>query len=194
MATEAKDETVKVGRPWFVARWSAAAILLVLPLVAMQFTNEVSWTLGDFVFAAMLIGGTGLAFELALRASASPVFRSAVALTLATSFLLIWVNGAVGIIGSSGNDADLLYGLVVAIIGLSAIATRFGPVGMMRATAAAAVVQALITIAAVVSGWGGSASSAAELLAINGFFILLWLAAMVLFRQAVAEASCAKGE
>ncbi len=37
------------GNPWRAAVWCAAAFLLLLPLVAMQFTREVNWTLSDFV-------------------------------------------------------------------------------------------------------------------------------------------------
>ena len=33
---------------WRPAIWGAAAFLLVLPAVAMQFTSEVNWTASDF--------------------------------------------------------------------------------------------------------------------------------------------------
>jgi nitrate/nitrite transporter NarK len=41
--------------------------LLLIPLVAMQFTNEVNWTLSDFVVAAVLLLGTGLVCEFVMR-------------------------------------------------------------------------------------------------------------------------------
>lgn len=172
--------------PWFVARWCAAAGLLLLPLAAMQFTDEVDWTFSDFVFAAILIGATGLAFELALRVSTEPMFRVAAVVTLGATFLLIWSNAAVGIIGSENNDANMLYGLVVAVVIVGAIVGRFRPRMMARTTAAAAIVQGAITVTAIVAGWGGTVTPPFKLLAINGFFIGLWLVAMLLFRQAVA--------
>lgn len=189
MLEACNNTAVSSSRAWRLIRWSLAVALLLAPLVAMLFTDEVNWTLGDFVFAAVLIGATGLAFELALRACASLMFRAAAALTLGTTFLLIWVNAAVGIIGDSANAANLLYGLIVAIVVLTTIASGFAPVAMSRATAAAAVVQGMITIAAVLTGWGEPASSPVELVAINGFFIVLWLSAMLLFRPAAAEAA-----
>ena len=43
------------------------ALILLIPLVAMQFTSEVNWTLSDFVFAGVLLFGTGLTYELVAR-------------------------------------------------------------------------------------------------------------------------------
>ena len=76
-----------------------AAILLV-PLVAMQFTSEVNWTGGDFIVAAVLLAGTGLLFELArskLRTRKTRLLATAV---IALGFLFVWTELAVGIVGS----------------------------------------------------------------------------------------------
>ena len=40
------------------------AFILLVPLVAMQFTDEVAWDLADFVVAGILLFGAGLAYEL----------------------------------------------------------------------------------------------------------------------------------
>ena len=42
-------------------------LLLLIPLVAMQFTSEVNWTLSDFVVGGMLLFGTGIICELVIR-------------------------------------------------------------------------------------------------------------------------------
>ena len=44
---------------WHIAGWGTAALLLLLPLIAMQFTDDVNWDATDFAFAAALIVGTG---------------------------------------------------------------------------------------------------------------------------------------
>ncbi len=49
--------------------------LLLIPLVAMQFTNEVNWTLSDFVVAAVLLLGTGLIFEFVMRKIKKPIIE-----------------------------------------------------------------------------------------------------------------------
>ena len=43
------------------------AFILLVPLVAMQFTDEVVWTLSDFVVAGVLLFGSVLVYELAGR-------------------------------------------------------------------------------------------------------------------------------
>ena len=55
--------------------------LILLPLVAMQFTSEVVWTASDFVFAMVMFGGVGLGLELAARTK-NRAFTMAVAIAL----------------------------------------------------------------------------------------------------------------
>src|SRR6476620_4818144 len=48
--------------PWRKVAWGGAALLLLLPLAAMQVTDEVDWGPGDFALAGTLVVGVGLAF------------------------------------------------------------------------------------------------------------------------------------
>ena len=70
-----KAEGSRSESPWRIIGWSLAGSVLLIPLVAMQFTKEVQWTVGDFMFAALLIGLVGTAFELAVREHAGAVQR-----------------------------------------------------------------------------------------------------------------------
>ncbi|MDX2218771.1 MAG: hypothetical protein SF172_07095 [Burkholderiales bacterium] len=81
------------------ALWGAVALLLLAPLVAMQFTNEVNWTLADFVVFGCLLAITGLACELAVRKIHDQRWRIGALLVIAIGFLLAWAQGAVGIFG-----------------------------------------------------------------------------------------------
>jgi hypothetical protein len=55
----------------------ATALILLLPLVAMQFTDEVNWGVADFVFAGALLGGTGLLLhQLAARKAGNVAYRA----------------------------------------------------------------------------------------------------------------------
>lgn len=76
---------------------SVVALLLLIPLVAMQFTNEVNWTLFDFLVAAALLLSAGFAFELILRRVKKPSNRIILVIALLISLLLIWAELAVGI-------------------------------------------------------------------------------------------------
>jgi hypothetical protein len=75
------------------------AILLV-PLVAMQLTSDVTWTGFDFAIAAALLIGTGLLFELALRKLHTKPARIKAGAILGLALLLVWAELAVGIVGS----------------------------------------------------------------------------------------------
>ena len=76
------------------------AMLLMIPLIAMQFTDEVNWTLFDFVVMGGLLLSTGLLCELVLRKVKKMGHRLIICSILLAVFLLIWIELAVGIFGS----------------------------------------------------------------------------------------------
>ena len=82
-----------------------STIILLLPLIAMQFTNDVNWTLLDFVIAGSLLLGTGLGIELVMRKTKNIKSRIAISLVLLLFLFLVWAELAVGIFGTpiSGN-------------------------------------------------------------------------------------------
>ena len=72
--------------------------LLFIPLIAIQFTNEVNWTLFDFVVAGILLFSTGLIFKLVVRKIKNIKYRIVFGVALLiVLFLLIWAELAVGI-------------------------------------------------------------------------------------------------
>ena len=75
-------------------------LLLLIPLIAMQFIDEVNWTLLDFVVASVLLLATGLICELVIRKVNKIEHRIAICLAILTTFLLIWAELAVGIFGT----------------------------------------------------------------------------------------------
>ena len=79
---------------------SVVAMLLLIPLIAMQFTDEVNWTLFDFVIAAVLLFSTGLAIDFVLRKVKNAKYRIALSLSILLMLLLIWAELAVGIFGT----------------------------------------------------------------------------------------------
>jgi hypothetical protein len=76
------------------------AFILLIPFVAMQFTNEVRWDLFDFVVAGVLLMGTGLMIELAIRSIKNKNTRIAMIAAILFGLFLLWAELAVGIFGS----------------------------------------------------------------------------------------------
>lgn len=162
--------------------------LLLIPLIAMQFTDEVVWTLFDFIFAGTLLFGTGLTYKLITRKSGEIAYRFAVGFALFAGLFLIWSNGAVGIIGSENNDINLLYFLVIFVGIIGAFIARFRSNGMSLTMFAMAIAQALVAVIALFTGMQHLPySSVYEILAVNGFFIMLFVVSAMLFRYAAEE-------
>ena len=167
---------------WRIAAWSAAALVLLLPLVA-----GAPWTASDYVFAALLILAVGIPLDLVVRKTSGGAYRWAAVLALGTAFLLVWVNGAVGILGSETNDANLLYAGVLAVGFVGALLAYFRPRGMALAMAATALAQSAVAVGALIGGWAGPENGPFEVVAVNGMFVALWAGSAALFREAARE-------
>lgn len=153
-----------------------AALILLLPLIAMRFTDEVAWGLADFVVAGVLLIGAGLTFELLAKKAPSIEYRAAVGVAVVAALLLVWVNLAVGIIGNAGNPANLMYIGVLAVGVVGAVVARFQPHAMARALLAMAIAQVLIAVIVALTGLG-------QTYLMTGFFVVLWLTSAWLFRR-----------
>ncbi|MGI4822167.1 MAG: hypothetical protein ACRYFV_13235 [Janthinobacterium lividum] len=169
----------------------ATAFLLLIPLVAMQFTHEVAWTLADFVVAGGLLVGAGLTYVLIARLATTATYRVAVGVAVLAGLLLVWANLAVGLVGSEHNPANLLYGGVLAVAAIGALVARFRPAGMARAMFGAALTYVVVTAIALV-GWppGAAAEPTVNLVPVlvaNAAFAALWAASGWLFRRASAS-------
>ena len=79
---------------------AAMSGILLIPFIAMQFTDEVDWTFRDFAIMGVLLYGTGLICELVLRTVKSVPGRILICAAVVIAFLLIWAELAVGIFGT----------------------------------------------------------------------------------------------
>lgn len=174
---------------WRLAGWGLAGLLLLLPLVAMQFGDEVNWTASDFVFAATLIGLTGGGFELMIRQSASRAYRAGAAAALLGAFALVWINGAVGIIANESNDANLWFAVVIMVAVMGSIMARFRPSGLSKTMIATAAVQAAIAVVALITDMGAGEHPMwrQQLIGITAMFLTIWLASAALFHTAARD-------
>lgn len=171
--------------PWRKMVWGTAALLWLVPLLAMQFTSEVNWT--ETIAYGVILSAAAGTYELALALrTRSQAYRIAVGAALGTALLLGWVNGAVGIIGNEAQPANLLYSGVIAIGVIGAALARFRPRGVSRALLAVALAQALVPVIAPVIwpqvSWGAAGTSG--VFALNAFFVVLFVGSSFLFRRA----------
>lgn len=169
--------TTRRGSRWTLLVWGGAAALLTLPAIAMRFTTEVNWTPGDFLAMGAMLFGAAALVELAVRLSGDVAYRLGACVAVMSSLLLIWVNLAVGLVGSEDNPANQLFAGVLATALVGAVLAGFKPAGMARAMVATAVAQGLVCLTILAIGQG-------PILAPTGLFMGLWLAAAALFHRA----------
>ncbi|MFL6734637.1 MAG: hypothetical protein ACJ8EY_08070 [Sphingomicrobium sp.] len=173
---------------WRIAGWSIPVALLALPFIAMQIgSHGVRWTFSDFIVMGALFVFVGAAFEMFVRLSPSLVYRAAAGLALLATFLVVWVNLAVGIIGSEHNPSNLMY---FGLCGIGIVATllvRGGPAAMARITLGMGVGQVLVTAMALIVGRDEPFTSVVPEMVGNCAFAGLWLMSAWLFSRAARE-------
>jgi hypothetical protein len=85
----------------FIGILLIVTILLLIPLIAMQFTDEVNWTLTDFIAAGVLLLGTVVMCEFIMRKVTKTKHRIVLYAIILIVLVLIWIELAVGIFGTS---------------------------------------------------------------------------------------------
>lgn len=168
------------------------AALLLIPLLAMLFGGEVHWSIYDFVFAGVLIFGTGLVYELISRRVKNNNYRIGLIIALISGLLLIWSNLAVGIIGSEDNPFNTMYFGVILIGMIGALFSQFKAKGMAFTLYAMAISQGLVPIIALSIGRPDIGTTeqlmgVVKVLGVNAFFIVLFISAGVFFKRASLE-------
>lgn len=163
--------------------WGGAAALLLLPAVAMQFTDEVQWDAFDFLVMGGMLLAVCLAFEIAVRLARNNAYLVASAIAVGASFLTAWANLAVGIIGSEDNPVNDIFFGVIAVAFIGAVVSRLRPRGLAWAMVATAVAQVAACLYAWLGGYG-------HVFVFTAIMCGLWLGSARLFdRAAVTVAS-----
>ena len=76
------------------------ALILIVPLIAMQFSEEVNWDLFDFAVAGVLLLTTGLVIELVMSKVKNKNHRLGLVAVILIALFLIWAELAVGVFGT----------------------------------------------------------------------------------------------
>lgn len=180
MTTHIDNPRARRRNRWSLVIWGTAGFLLLLPAVAMQFTGEVNWTASDFVFMGVLLSLACGTYEVVARMTSNTAYRAGVGVAVLTGFLTVWVNAAVGMLGSEDNLANLLFFGVLGVGVVGAILAWFKPRGMAIAMGATAAAQAAMAVYALFGGY-------AEVTVHVAAFAVPWLVSAQLFRKAARE-------
>lgn len=188
MTAKTKEGEAGKSISWRALGWGTAGALLLLPLAAMQVTDEVDWTASDFVFAGLMFALVGGTLELAIWRSQSRPYRIAVGVAVAAGFLHLWLTGAVGIIGNESNPGNLLYLAVVA----AAVFGSMAVLGRARAMAWVMGVTAFAELLVLPIAYAGIAEPANDVLqpevfACAALFAGMWCVSAWLFGKAARE-------
>lgn len=174
--------------------WAIVVALILLIFLAMQFINfgqvEVQWN--EAVAYSVILLALGGAYELwQWLKTRNSVYRFAFGVGLLGVLLLGWVSGAVGIIGSENQPANLMYWAVFATLLIGSFISRFKSRGMAYTLFATALVQFLIPMVALIISpevsWGNVGVTG--VFVVNSIFALLFAVSALLFRNANATVS-----
>ncbi|WP_374579962.1 hypothetical protein [Pseudoduganella sp.] len=78
----------------------ATGAILLIPFTAMHFTEEVRWTLLDFLVAGTLLAGVGACYVLLASRMRDRVQKTVLAVVLGIGLLAVWIELAVGVFGT----------------------------------------------------------------------------------------------
>lgn len=172
------------GSRWTLGIWAGAALLLLVPFVAMRFTSEVNWSASDFVVMGTLLALSCGIIELAARRGGNVAYKLGVIVGVGGGFLIVWANLAVGH-EHTPYDYPFYLALLVGLVG-SAIA-RLRPNGMvaaMLATAVALIVALRVAMVHEADAEGGNllVTAVASAAIASPFLLSAWL-----FRRAALQ-------
>ncbi len=166
---------------------SISTALLLVPITASFALDSWNWSGGDYVFAWVAFSVVSIALTFLLSGAGNLFYKLAASAAVLGAFLLVWINGAVGIIGDS--DSNLMYGGVLAVLILGAAIARMRADMMSRVMVATAFAQFLVPVAALLMSEQDFSPGVLQVFVLNGFWVVLFLFSAIMFRNAATEGS-----
>lgn len=144
----------------------------------------------EFALLGLFMFGLYATFRFLIRrAAGNRSYKTGMAIAMVTGFFTFWVNGAVGIIGSENNDANMMYFMLLLVVFFGSFIVRFRAEGLRWVMATAAGLMVVIAIAALGFNLGVSGPIWPwDVVWITAFFAGLWsLSAWCFHKAAVAQ-------
>ena len=76
-------------------------LLLLIPLIAMQFSDQVNWSFLDFIIMGVLLLSVSFGIQFILRRHGTTQTAVVFIAIAVLAFLLLWAELAVGVFGTS---------------------------------------------------------------------------------------------
>ncbi len=144
-----------------------------------------NWDLPDFVVFGAMVVIVVIVASFSWRRARSREYRGAMLVAALGAFFLLWVNGAVGIIGNESNDANRMFFGVLAVATLGSLIARFRAKGMALTLYATALAQVLVATLAITMGLGSEGPVwPRDILVMTAIFSVFWLWSGWLFSRA----------
>lgn len=166
------------------------ALILLVPLLRNLFVYGWDWDFRGFLVVGgvgTVIFGIGLTYQMITRKLATPSYRAAVGVAIASAFVLVWGNFVQA--ADDVNPAAMMY-LSVPLVGItSAAIARFRPDGMARALFVTAFAQGLVlAIALIIRNPQVTTWTPAVLrgFGMNTFLVMVFIGSALLFRKAAS--------
>jgi hypothetical protein len=162
--------------------------ILIIPATAMLLKAEGwAWNTADFVIVWIVVASAMAAYRLVATKAPNRTYRVATGVAVIAGVILMWINGAVGLIGNENNPANLMYGGVLAVGLLGAAIARLRPLGMAWALLATAFAQFLVPVIAVIIWRPDFSPGVVQVFILNFCFVLLFAGSALLFRRSATS-------
>lgn len=144
-----------------------------------------NWDLLDVLTFGAMVAVATIIVLVAWRQARTRAYRIAALIAAIAAFLLVWVNGAVGIIGDEASDANFLFFAVLAVAAVGSVIARFRASGMARALYVTAGAQLLVAVFVIAMRLGESSPTWPRgILVLTAIFSGFWLVSGWLFSRA----------
>ena len=74
--------------------------ILLVPFIAMQFTDQVVWELSDFVVAGIILFVFGVSFKYFILSQKRSFYKKIIGVIVLLILILIWAELGVGVFGT----------------------------------------------------------------------------------------------
>ena len=105
-----RNESMRIQMLYFLLNmmikiFPIVGLLLLIPMIAMQLTDEVNWSFFDFIIMGIMLSITGLALGIIIKKIKYYKYRNIFIAIIIMIFLLIWTELGVGLFGTpfAGN-------------------------------------------------------------------------------------------